>query len=110
HIVPRQLLPPPRRFANRLRELSLLDELLGNSTGSSPTTLVLKGPGGVGKTALALRWLTNLVHRFPGGQLYADLALSTGEPVAAEDVLGQFLRALGVSPRRVPSGLAERTA
>jgi DNA-binding transcriptional ArsR family regulator len=42
--------------------------------------------------------------------MHAELTLSTGEAVASEDVLGQFLRALGVLPQRVPSGLAERTS
>ncbi len=60
--------------------------------------------------ALALRWLGEVAERFPNGSLYADLALSTGQPVAPEDVLGYFLRALGVAPQRVPPGLAERTA
>jgi tetratricopeptide (TPR) repeat protein len=108
-MIPRQLLPPPRRFANRRLELAALNNLLEESFGSAPTVLVLRGPGGVGKTALALRWLVDVVDLFPDGQLQADLALSTGEAVASEDVLGQFLRALGVSPRRVPLGLAERT-
>jgi tetratricopeptide (TPR) repeat protein len=80
-----------------------------NWRDSAPGVLLLRGPGGVGKTALALRWLNDVVNEFPDGQLYADLCLSTGEAVTPEDVLGQFLRALGVSPRRVPTGLAERT-
>lgn len=108
-VVPRQLLPPPRRFTNRVRELSILTSFLDETVGSTPTVLVLKGQGGVGKTALALRWLSEVVDRFPDGQLQADLALSTGEPVAAEDILGQFLRALGMSSRHIPPGLAERT-
>ncbi|WP_216216920.1 tetratricopeptide repeat protein [Amycolatopsis aidingensis] len=109
-LVPRQLLPPPSRFANRQRELSTLDEFLQGPDEIAPTIVLLRGQGGVGKTALALRWLDQLTDRFPDGQLYADLALSTGEPISSEDVLGQFLRALGVAPRQVPTGLAERTA
>ena len=71
---------------------------------------VLRGPGGVGKTALALHWLDRAAGHFPDGQLYADLTLSSGEPVLVDDILGQFLRALGLAPQRVPGGLGERAA
>ena len=106
-VVPRQLLTPPSNFANRAIELSTLDKML---SGRGPAVVVLKGPGGVGKTALALHWLDRLAGTFPDGQLYADLTLSDGEPVLVDDILGQFLRALGVAPHRVPAGLAERAA
>ncbi|HEX3782583.1 MAG TPA: NB-ARC domain-containing protein [Pseudonocardiaceae bacterium] len=108
-VIPRQLLRPPANFANRHRELSALDDMLAIADGG-PRIAVLKGPGGVGKTALALHWLSGLPHRFPDGQLFAELTLPTGEPVLVDDVLGQFLRALGVAPKRVPTGLAERAA
>ena len=108
-VVPRQLLPPPTPFVSRQHELAVLNESLAEQDPSGPAVLVLRGPGGVGKTALALRWLSEVADRFPDGQLYADLSLSTGEPVAPEDVLGQFLRALGIPPRRVPPGFTERT-
>lgn len=105
--VPRQLLPPPRHFASRRRELAALDDALGD-TGRSAPVVLLRGPGGVGKTALALHWFAGRAERFPDGQLYAKLTEAGGEPTAPDDVLGQFLRALGVRPRQVPVGLAER--
>lgn len=70
----------------------------------------MRGPGGIGKSALALSWLDQVLDRFPDGQLYADLASSTGHPVAVDDVLGAFLRGLGVPPERVPPSLGERAA
>lgn len=79
-------------------------------SGRIPSLVVLRGPGGVGKSAIALRWLDSALDRFPDGQLYAELTQHNGEPVAVEDVLGSFLRALGVPPDRVPSGFAERAA
>lgn len=79
-------------------------------SGRSPSLVVLRGPGGVGKSAIALRWLDSALDRFPDGQLYAELTQHNGEPVAVEDVLGSFLRALGVPPDRVPNGFAERAA
>ncbi|MGB3437349.1 MAG: tetratricopeptide repeat protein [Actinophytocola sp.] len=72
--------------------------------------IVINGPSGVGKSALALHWLDSELDRLPHGALYAVLTESTGHPVAAEDVLGQFLRALGVLPDRVPGAMSERVA
>jgi tetratricopeptide (TPR) repeat protein len=89
--------------------LSLLDLHL-RGRGNNPGIVVLKGPGGVGKSAIALRWLDSARDRFPDGQLYAGLSSATGDPVAVEDVLGEFLRALGVAPERVPPGLGERAS
>lgn len=107
--VPRQLLPPPRHFTNRDREQATLDDILSGS-GASSRVVLLRGAGGVGKTALALAWLADHADRFPDGALYAELATANGTPVAPEEVLGEFLRALGVAQDQVPAGLAERTA
>src|SRR5205814_3158554 len=47
---------------------------------------------------------------FPDGQLYADLGgFGGGEPADPGEVLGMFLRALGVPAPEVPSALAEQT-
>ncbi|TDV56457.1 tetratricopeptide repeat protein [Actinophytocola oryzae] len=70
--------------------------------------MMINGPGGVGKSALALRWLDAVLNQFPDGALYAVLTETTGRPVAAEDVLGAFLRALGVPADIVPTTLSER--
>ncbi|SDC91500.1 NB-ARC domain-containing protein [Actinokineospora iranica] len=107
-IVPRQLHSPPEHFTNRNRELGELSLAVRNSSRSGPCVVVLRGAGGVGKTALALRWLAQIGDRFPAGQLYAELTQAGGQPVPVEDVLGGFLRALGVQPEHVPVTLAER--
>src|SRR5438132_6679531 len=67
---PRQLLPPPAHFTGRQRETSQLDELL---RAGGPMLAVLSGPGGVGKTALALHWGHAVRDRFVDGHLYVDL-------------------------------------
>lgn len=99
--VPRQLLPVPRWFADRSREFRELNRLLddaGHRIG------VVYGPGGVGKTALALRWMRDVQDRFPDGQLFADLGAFTATgPVSPGEVLGRFLRALGVPAEAVPA-------
>lgn len=106
-LVPRQLPSPPARFTGRLQELSLLESSV-RAGERTPRVVVVRGPGGVGKSALAAQWLDSVRHQFGDGQLYAELARTTGEPVAVEDILGMFLRSLGVAADRVPEGLAER--
>jgi tetratricopeptide (TPR) repeat protein len=106
---PRQLPPPPAHFVSRADELSDLDELAADEDGSRAQVVIVVGPGGVGKTALAVTWAAGHTHRFPDGQLYTDLrGFSADTAVAPDEVLGVFLRALGVEPERVPAGLAEQ--
>lgn len=77
-----------------------------------PAIVVLYGPGGMGKSALAVRVAHELADQFPDGQLYVDLCGSTPgmRPLPASEVLGRFLRRLGVHPSEVPSGEAEAAA
>ncbi|MGW4059502.1 ATP-binding protein [Amycolatopsis sp. NPDC004747] len=111
HPVPRQLPPAPSHFTSRAHELAALDEVAGQETGGQPPLAVLIGPGGVGKTALAVTWGGRHVERYPDGQLYADLrGFSAGATVLPDEALGAFLRALGVAPERVPPDLAEQAA
>jgi tetratricopeptide (TPR) repeat protein len=99
--VPRQLLPAPQWLADRSREFSELNRLVEHA---DRRVAVLCGPGGVGKTALALRWMHDVEHRFPDGQLFADLGAFDPEgPVSTSEVLGMFLRALGVPAEAVPA-------
>ncbi len=110
--MPRQLLAPPAHFTARAGELALIDGIVGAGPDAErPRLVVLSGPGGVGKTALALRWAHSAGDRFADGQLYIDLAgFSSDEPVDPGDALGQFLRALGVAPQQVPVTLKEQAA
>ncbi|GIL29035.1 hypothetical protein NUM_42890 [Actinocatenispora comari] len=71
---------------------------------------MVSGPGGVGKTALVLRFAHLVKDRFADGQLYCDLGGWGGEPVDPAEALGAFLRALGVASERIPVGLGELTA
>jgi tetratricopeptide (TPR) repeat protein len=108
--VPSQLLAAPGNFTGRQSELRRLRQLLADQ-GPAATNLlvVISGVGGIGKSALALRWLGEMRPRFPAGQLLADLGgFGAGGPRDPGDVLGSFLRSLGVPPERVPLELAER--
>jgi predicted ATPase/DNA-binding CsgD family transcriptional regulator/DNA-binding Xre family transcriptional regulator len=56
-------------FIGRERELSELRRMLGHTR-----TLTLTGPGGIGKTRLALRVLASVSDEFPDGSLFVELA------------------------------------
>jgi tetratricopeptide (TPR) repeat protein len=102
--VPRQVPVPPAQFVNRTAELAALDGLVAGGA----RVVVLTGPGGVGKTSLAAVWAYRMRDGFPDGQLYADLG--GDRPKDPGEVLGGFLRALGVAGARIPVGLAEQSA
>jgi len=110
--VPQQLPATPAHFTDRAAELSELDdELLRCERESSRMLAVLCGPGGMGKTALALHWAHTVHDRFADGQLYVDLAGFSGStPVLPGEALALFLRSLGTPPHRVPVELAEQAA
>ncbi|MFI6824508.1 BTAD domain-containing putative transcriptional regulator [Micromonospora sp. NPDC050187] len=59
--------------------------------------MVLHGPAGVGKSALAGAIATRLAPSCPGGQLYLDLCGSSPglAPMTVEEAIGSLLRALG---------------
>jgi transcriptional regulator with XRE-family HTH domain/tetratricopeptide (TPR) repeat protein len=118
--VPRQLPTRVPHFAGRAGELALLDGVLDEAAAdraAGATGVVISaigGTAGVGKTALALHWAHRVAHRFPDGQLYANLRgfdAGDGRPADPCDVLRGFLDALGVHPERLPAdveGLAAR--
>ncbi|MFD6436316.1 helix-turn-helix domain-containing protein [Streptomyces venezuelae] len=108
--VPRQLPPDIPGLPGRERELEALDVLRPGPRGGGPVVVALDGPGGVGKSALAVHAAHRLAERFPDGQLYADLRGSHRDerPVPPAVVLRRFLNALG-APRPYP-GSAEDAA
>lgn len=102
-------------FVGREAELARLLNILlppDRTAPRRPPLAVLYGPGGTGKSALAVRAAHELADQFPDGQLYVDLCGSTPgiRPLPAIEVLGRFLRRLGVHPSEVPSGEAEAAA
>ncbi|WP_158273903.1 BTAD domain-containing putative transcriptional regulator [Micromonospora sp. RP3T] len=107
--VPRQLAARPAPFVGRAPELARLTEMLA-PRGAVAVALIV-GPGGVGKTWLALRWAHDHIDRFPDGHLYIDLqgCSPTGGPVAPDAALRTFLAALGVRPAGIPADLATQT-
>lgn len=105
-VVPRQLAAPPAHFSGRRAEL----EALRGAAETRSTAVVLSGPGGVGKTALAQRWARQAANTYPAGQLYLNLEGSGSLPVDPASALRSFLRALGVPGDGLPATLSELTA
>lgn len=103
--APAQLPAVAHAFTGRTRYLRELDALLGDGDGA-PTTILLtaiSGAGGVGKTALAVRWGHLVAHRFPDGQIYVDLhGVSPDQQAEPVTVLGRILRDIGLSDAQVP--------
>ena len=99
-------------FSGRAELLADVDRLLRAAAGNRATpVVVLAGKPGVGKTAFAV----HLAHRlaegeYADGQLYVDLGGTRRHPATAMEVLGRFLRALGVAADAVPRTLDERAA
>ncbi|MFJ9524715.1 ATP-binding protein [Streptomyces cyaneofuscatus] len=111
-VPPPWQLPPSVRITDRTEELRALEVHRCRATEDGhPTLAAVSGLGGVGKTAVALAWLHTLRPEFPGGQLYADLGAQAPDgPADPGEVVGRFLRALGVPAGQVPPALGERVA
>jgi DNA-binding SARP family transcriptional activator/Tfp pilus assembly protein PilF len=119
--VPAQLPAPVPAFTGRTDHLKQLDELADNQHDMVIATIT--GMAGAGKTALAVHWAHQARHRFPDGQLYANLrgfggatrepnesGGGDGRPGEPIEALAGFLRALGVPAERVPVELEPAAA
>lgn len=116
--VPAHLPPAVGGFVGRAAAVARLDAALTDNepsrdhggSGGTATVAVIAGTAGVGKTTLAVWWAHRVAHRFPDGQLYANLRGFDPDGPAldpAEAVRG-FLDALAVPPERIPNGLDAR--
>ncbi|HEY5836839.1 AfsR/SARP family transcriptional regulator, partial [Streptomyces sp.] len=107
--APRQLPPQTERLHGRD---TLTADILAALRERGPTVPVvtLTGPGGAGKTALALHVAHTVAAEFPGGQLYADLRGSQDKPADPHGTLARFLRGLGLDGRDIPADPEELAA
>ncbi|HVD16289.1 MAG TPA: tetratricopeptide repeat protein [Actinomycetota bacterium] len=111
--VPAQLPPDVATFVGRGHELERLRALLDGLDRHRPVVIsAIGGAAGIGKSALAVHLAHELAGRFPDGQLYANLHGATAglAPLEPLEVLGRFLRALGVDREQIPAGLEEAAA
>jgi tetratricopeptide (TPR) repeat protein/transcriptional regulator with XRE-family HTH domain len=109
--VPHELPAPPNHFVGRVAELARLDAAAFEGETAASRVAVVTGMGGVGKSALVLRWARQVAEMFPHGQLYVNLrGYDLVEPVDPADALARLLRSLGVDPARLPLDVSERSA
>ncbi|MEU8760211.1 BTAD domain-containing putative transcriptional regulator [Streptomyces sp. NPDC048659] len=108
--VPHQL---PADIADFVADGQRLDALAkalagGDGRGTVPLAAITGKPG-TGKSTLAVHVAHALAETgFPDGQLYCDLRGTTGAPATPVEVLGRFLRALGIPGQLIPESLDER--
>lgn len=98
-------------FVGRDAELFALSQILAShGAPGTPQTIAIDGPPGAGKTALALRVAHMVVEHYSDGQLYVDLRgySPDGRPRLVDEVLEEFLTALGVQIDVIPAGLEAR--
>ncbi|HVX42373.1 MAG TPA: BTAD domain-containing putative transcriptional regulator [Mycobacteriales bacterium] len=108
--VPAELPAGVAGFIGRVGALQQLDALLAERIDELPLIAIV-GPGGAGKTGLAVQWAHRVAERYTDGQLYADLrGHSTSPTLAPGEVVGRFLRALGVDGSAIPADPAEAAA
>jgi DNA-binding SARP family transcriptional activator len=106
--VPRQLPAAPGQFHGRTADLDRLGEL---RRAAPAGLIVISGTPGVGKTALALHWCHAIAGEYPDGQLQVDLrGYDAYPPLTPAEVLGRFLRALGVPGQAVAGDPGEAAA
>jgi DNA-binding SARP family transcriptional activator/tetratricopeptide (TPR) repeat protein len=106
-LVPAQLPPDPADFTGRSGEI---DQLVGLLTGTARSSMVcvVSGPGGVGKSALAVHVGHRIAAEYPDGQLHVDLRGMSPSPATPAEVLGRFLRALDPDAAALPDSIEER--
>ncbi|MFC0628624.1 AfsR/SARP family transcriptional regulator [Kribbella deserti] len=110
---PWQLPPDTASFSGRDEELAWVQKLLEPAGSGGPAaTAAICGPGGMGKSALAVHVAHRLADRFPDGILYVDLRGATAglQPLDPQVVLTRFLRAFGVPAAEIPASMEEATA
>ncbi|WP_184846261.1 AfsR/SARP family transcriptional regulator [Allocatelliglobosispora scoriae] len=97
-------------FTGRHAELAGCLKILEQEPGAVMQLVAISGRAGVGKTTLAIHTSHLLHDTYPDGRLYADLRGDSAVPAPADEVLGRFLRALGVQGSEMPETTDERAA
>lgn len=97
-----QLPPRPEAFTGRAAALTALNNALIRHS-----QLLLHGPGGIGKTALALALAHQLAPHYPDAQFYLDLRGNSAYPLTAAEAQTQLLRAQpqGLASSAIPAEL-----
>jgi DNA-binding SARP family transcriptional activator len=107
--VPQILPPGVADFIGRAAEMAFLRKLFAAQSRERCAVVAVSGPAGIGKTALSVQVAHALRPNFPDGQLFANLrGAAEGRPADPAEVMGRFLRALGVDGAALPETMDER--
>jgi DNA-binding SARP family transcriptional activator/tetratricopeptide (TPR) repeat protein len=106
-VRPRQLPAGTVDFTGRAEHVEQVVAWLTEHT-EAVHVVAISGMPGVGKSALAVRVAHQVAGKFHDGQLYADLRGTQQQPAELGDVLGRFLRALGIPGLAIPGEEQER--
>ncbi|MGN9907588.1 BTAD domain-containing putative transcriptional regulator [Phytohabitans sp. LJ34] len=103
-VPPRQLPADVSAFTGRADHLRQLDSVAFGLDGR-PTSLVITGTAGVGKTTLAVHWAHRAAGHFPDGQLFLNLRGfdPSGLPMTSAEAIRVLLEALGIPAHRMPT-------
>ncbi|MET7335316.1 tetratricopeptide repeat protein, partial [Nonomuraea sp. NPDC005650] len=116
--LPAELPPDTHAFTARTTEINHLRTTLNpthDPTGRpthGPAITVIDGPGGIGKSALAVHLAHAAAARYTDGVLYIDLHGATDglRPLSPIEALGRLLRSLGLDGSAIPTVVDEAAA
>jgi DNA-binding SARP family transcriptional activator/tetratricopeptide (TPR) repeat protein len=108
HTTPAELPANTQVFTARTAEV----ERLRSDLVSGAAVTVVDGPGGIGKSALAVHVAHAVAGRFTDGVIYVNLHGSTAGvvPLAPVEALRHLLRSLGLGGAAVPADAEEAAA
>ncbi|GAA5039803.1 DNA-binding SARP family transcriptional activator [Thermocatellispora tengchongensis] len=111
-VTPIELPAGTRAFTARATEIAWLHKTLGDTAPGTPALAAVHGPGGTGKSALAIHAAHAVADRFADGVLYIDLRAATPglQPLSPLQALGRLLRSLLPGGDAVPTTLDEAVA
>ncbi|HLR92883.1 MAG TPA: BTAD domain-containing putative transcriptional regulator [Jiangellaceae bacterium] len=107
--VPAELPAETGTFTGRQEDLERIGTLVAREESVGVPVVAITGPGGIGKSAVAMHAARRVAEDFPDGQLYVNLQGSTPglSPLRPEDVLGRLLRSLGSTDLATPHDVDE---
>lgn len=111
-VVPAELPRASPGFSGRTAELNRLTGLLCCPAAEQTVVVAVSGPGGIGKSELAVQAAHRAAADLPDGRLYVDLCGSTPgvEPLTPLAALTRMMRSLGADERSVPADPDEAAA
>lgn len=101
--VPREL---PADLVTFVGYREVTADIVATVSGATPAAVVITGPPGNGKTAIAVRAGHAAAADLPDGQIFVDLKYQTS--IAHDEVLARVLRALGIAATDMPDSGEER--